>query len=270
MTGKAPGATVWNPLTYLEFADYRARPGEDLMARIGLRVPGAITDLGCGPGNLTRKLKERWPDRAVIGVDASPQMLQKARATTLADGVDVAWQEGDISTWQPQTPPALIFANAALQWVPHHRELFPRLMRGVAPGGVLAVQMPLSADAPYHHCIEKLRDTPRWHERLRGVRYHEHPWPAGSYYNLIIPYARGVDVWETHYHHVLADVHAVTTWVSGTALTPFLSVLRQEEKQQLLDDFTDIASLSYPSRLDGKVLFTMRRLFIVAERNDKP
>ena len=75
--------------------------------------------------------------------------------------------------------------------------------------------MPMSAEAPYHHCIEKLIDTPRWHERMRFVRYHDHPWPAGSYYNLIVPFAKGADVWETHYHHVLADIHAVTTWVSG-------------------------------------------------------
>ena len=258
-------SNTWNPSTYLEFADYRARPGMDLLSRIDLRVPGQIYDLGCGPGNLTQQVKARWPDRKVTGIDSSPTMLEKARALK----ADIAWQSGDISTWTPETPPALLFANAAFQWVPNHREVFPRLMRSVAPGGVLATQMPLTADAPYHHCLEKLLDTPRWHERLRGVPYHEHAWPAGSYYNLLIPYAKQIDVWETHYHHVLADIHAVTTWVSGTALTTYLAELRAEERQLFLDDYTDIASATYPARLDGKVLFTMRRLFIVAERNEK-
>ena len=111
--------------------------------------------------------------------------------------------------------------------------------------------------------------TARWHERMRFVRYHDHPWPTGRYYNLIVPFAKGADVWETHYHHVLANIYAVTTRVSGTALMPYLSILREEEKQSFLDDFTDVASTSYPARIDGKVLFTMRRLFIVAERDKK-
>ena len=272
--------TQWNPATYLEFAAYRARPAEDLMARLELRVPGAIYDLGCGPGNLTRKLKDRWPDRAVIGTDSSPEMLAKAEKSFGA--ADITWRLSDIATGTPETgtpetgtpetgtpeaPPALIFTNAALQWVPDHDRLFPRLMAAVAPGGLFAMQMPVTGEAPYHACIKQILVRSPWRERLAGVRSDQvHAASAQRYYDLVSPLAATVDTWEAYYHHVLKDTAAVTAWVSGTALVPYLTALREDEKAAFLADYTDLALAAYPASKDGKVLFTMRRLFILAER----
>ena len=149
----------WNPAAYLEFAAYRARPAEDLIARLDVKVPGGIVDLGCGPGNLTAKLKQRWPSRAVTGFDASPEMLAKARASVAAD---ITWEQGDIAAWLPGAQAALVFANAALHWVPDHAGLFPRLMHALAPGGLLAVQMSMTGEALYHQCLQRVLDAPRW------------------------------------------------------------------------------------------------------------
>ncbi len=256
--------TTWNPATYLEFAGYRARPAADLLAHVDIKIPGAIYDLGCGPGNLTRQLKDRWPARAVIGTDSSAEMLAKAKQSYA--GVDIAWQLSDIATWQPEVPPAMVFTNAALQWVPDHDTLFPRLMAAVAPGGVFAMQMPTTADAPYHAIIKQLLSRSPWRERLANVQYHPHPAPAQHYYDLVCALAARVDTWETSYHHVLKDTAAVTVWVSGTALVPYLTALDENEKAAFLADYTDIAATLYPPRADGKVLFTMRRLFMIAER----
>lgn len=256
--------TQWNPATYLEFAGYRARAGEDLLARLVPGVPGALYDLGCGPGTLTRQLKDRWPEREVIGIDSSSEML--ARAAQSFTGADIVWRQADIAAWRPDAPAALLFANAALHWVPDHGALFPRLMNALAPGGLLAVQMPATGEALYHVCIEKLLKKTPWQDRLAGVRSHSHPWAAKRYYDLISPQAATADIWETHYHHVLADTAAVTAWVSGTALVPYLTALDNDEKTAFLADFTDIAVAVYPASQDGKVLFTMRRLFIVAAR----
>ena len=256
--------TAWNPSTYLAFAGYRARPAEDLIAHLALSVPGALFDLGCGPGTLTRKLKDRWPDRAVTGLDSSPEMLAAARETF--PGGDIDWQQADIAAWSPPAPPALIFANAALHWVPDHGRVFPRLMKLVAVGGLFAMQMPMTAEATYHACVQRVLDMPRWAERLAEVRSHAHPWPAASYYDLLSPHAATVDIWETHYHHVLADKYAVTAWASGTSLVPYLTALNDAEKADFLADYTDAAGAAYTPRQDGKILFTMQRLFLVATR----
>ncbi len=255
--------TLWDPALYLEFADYRARPAEDLMARLDLAVPGAVIDLGCGPGNLTKKLKRRWPDRAVTGFDSSPEMLAKARASA----GDITWTQGDISAWLPAERFALVFANAALHWVPDHVGVFPRLMHALGPGGLLAAQMPMTGEALYHECVRRVLALPRWRTRLDGVRSHDHPLKAAAYYDLIAPLAAEVDIWEANYHHVLADKFAVTAWVAGAALVPYLTVLNDAEKQDFLADYTDIAGTAYPPRPDGRVLFQMRRIFMVAKRS---
>lgn len=256
--------TSWDPARYLEFVDYRARPAEDLMARLDLAVPGAIIDLGCGPGNLTHKLKQRWPTRAVSGLDSSPEMLAKARASSGAN--DITWTSGDIAAWLPAERFALVFANAALHWIPDHAGVFPRLMQAVAPGGLLAVQMPMTGEALYHECLQRVLALPHWRARLEGVRSHDHPLKAAAYYDLLTPFSEEIDIWETNYNHVLADKFAVTAWISGAALVPYLSVLNDAEKTRFMEDYTTVAGEAYLPHHDGRVLFQMRRIFLVAKR----
>jgi trans-aconitate 2-methyltransferase len=254
---------AWNPELYLRYAAYRARPADDLLPRIHLKVPGDIYDLGCGPGTLTKRLKDKWPDRRVTGVDSSPDMLAAAREK-FPSGID--WQLADIASWSPSAPPALIFANASLQWLPDHGRLMPRLMSLVMAGGVLAIQVPESGTQTYHRCIESMTRSPRWRERLKGVHPHEDPLSPRAYYDLVAPLAADIDVWETDYHHVLEGDDPVTEWISSTGLGPFLSVLSEAEKPAFLADYSACAKAAYPRQADNKVLFTMRRLFLLAVR----
>ncbi|TAL00402.1 MAG: methyltransferase domain-containing protein [Rhodospirillaceae bacterium] len=257
-------AGTWDADTYLRYAAYRARPMEDLLPRIALSVPGSIYDLGCGPGTLTRQLKDRWPERPVSGIDSSAEMLRKARQS-YGDGA-ISWQQADIATWRANPPAALVFANASLHWLPDHAGLFPRLFGDVVPGGILAVQMPMTGQAAYHICLHHVKNAPRWRERLAGVEPHDDPHPAAFYYDLLAPFATDTDIWETDYHHVLTGAHPVTDWVSGAALVPVLSVLNDDEKAEFIADYKAAETAAYPRRLDGTVLFTMRRLFMVAKR----
>ena len=141
---------TWDPLEYLKFADYRLRPALDLLAQISLDSPRTVYDLGCGPGNITRLLGERWPGAAVTGVDSSSEMLIRARQ----EAPDVTFLQADIAQWSPPAPAHLLFSNATLHWLDDHRRLLPRLVAQLAPGGVLAVQMPRNHDAPSHLLIE--------------------------------------------------------------------------------------------------------------------
>ncbi|MBV8168522.1 MAG: methyltransferase domain-containing protein, partial [Alphaproteobacteria bacterium] len=130
-------AATWDPALYLKFTDQRLRPALDLMARVPLPAPATVFDLGCGPGNVTKILKERWPDAAVTGVDSSPEMLAKAKAVP-----GIAWQQSDLATWRAPKPADVVYSNAAFHWLDDHATLFPHLLRQVAPGGFLAIQMP--------------------------------------------------------------------------------------------------------------------------------
>jgi trans-aconitate 2-methyltransferase len=256
-------AQAWNPDLYLRYAAYRARPADDLLPRIDLKAPGDIYDLGCGPGTLTQRLKDKWPARRVVGVDSSPDMLASARAK-FPQGI--AWLRADIATWTSEQPPALIFANASLQWVGDHAALIPRLFGLLPPQGVLAFQIPESGAQAYHRCIETVIAAPRWRERLKGVHPHDDPLSPRAYYDLLAAQAQMIDVWETDYHHILEGDDPVTEWISSTGLGPFLSVLNESERPAFLADYGACAKAAYPRQIDGKVLFTMRRLFVLATR----
>ena len=252
---------TWEPLVYLKFADHRLRPALDLLAQISLDHPHAIYDLGCGPGNITRLLAERWPGAAVTGIDSSGDMLARARQ----EAPNVAFVEADIAHWSPPRPADLLFSNATLHWLDDHRQLLPRLVAGVTPGGVLAVQMPNNPDAPSHLSIEAAASDGPWRGRLSQVR------PvlrsvelAESYYRILAPLARRLDIWESEYLHVLEGEDSVVEWTRGTALRPYLDVLDEPDRSGFLASYASRVSAAYAKQPDGRTLMPFRRIFLIA------
>lgn len=253
--------TTWDPGQYLKFADHRLRPALDLLARIPVKEPTAIWDLGCGPGNVTQFLKERWPAARLTGLDSSPAMLGKARAIP-----GIEWVEGDIATWRAQSPVGLIYSNAALHWVPDHATLFPHLMRQVERGGALAVQMPRNFESPSHTLLYRTAQEGPWAPHVGaalGRMYVETP---ASYYDLLAPLATHIDIWEVEYLHVLQGENAVLEWTKGTAVRPLLDAMPAAMHAEFLALYAARLAKAYPKRVDGMTLFPFRRLFIVAVR----
>ena len=244
----------------MQFADERTRPCQDLINRIALPEPRRIIDLGCGPGNSTAKLVQHWPGAEVTGIDSSPEMI--AAATKSNAGVQ--WQTGDIADWSAPAPYDLVFSNAALQWVPDHNTVFPRLIRQVAPGGALAVQVPANYDAPAHRLMRELAYSRPWQdhfpEKVREWFVHE---PA-FYYDRVAPLAKRVDLWTTEYIHVLDGARAIVEWYKGTGLRPFLDALSAVDQAQFLADYQALLAAAYPHQADGRVLFPFLRLFVIA------
>ena len=250
----------WNPGEYMKFGDDRLRPALDLLARIPLEDPKTVVDLGCGTGNVTRLLAERWPRASVKGIDSSSDMLAKAREA----GSPPGWEEADIKNWSVESPVDLLFSNAALHWLDDHAHLFPHLSRSVAPGGVLAIQMPRNFGAPSHTEIIDMAMSGRWSDRLGHL---VRPWPvaeARTYFDILAPHVRDLEIWETIYTQVFEGEDAVVDWVRSTALRPFLEALGAEERAAFLHDYAHRMRRTYPRREDGRTLYAMRRIFIVA------
>ena len=253
--------TTWDPNQYLKFADHRLRPALDLLARIPDAPYKTVWDLGCGPGNVTKLLLDRWPSAVVRALDNSPAMLDKAR--TIAG---IEWIEGDIVRWTANEPADLIFSNAALHWVDDHATVFPRLMQQLARGGVLAVQMPRNCEAPSHTLLyESAREGP-WRERVETLLRPSPVQRPEVYYDLLAAHATHVDLWEVEYLHVLQGENAVLEWTKGTAVRPFLDAMPAEMHAAFLAAYAARLRQAYPRRVDGMTLFPFRRLFLVAIR----
>jgi len=256
-----PNAMRWEPAQYLKFADHRLRPAIDLLNRID-GDPRTIVDLGAGTGNVTRLLRDRWPNADVTGVDSSAQMLARA-AESLPQ---IAWEQADLSAWRPRRPVDLLYSNAALHWVDDHATLVPALFAMVRPGGTLAVQMPNNFAARSHTAIaEVIRGGP-WRSKLEPLLRTPPVQPPSIYFDLLASAASSLDIWETEYVHVLEGDRPVLEWIKGTWLRPLLAALDEDERAAFESRYAERAAVAYPSRTDGRTLFPFRRLFIVATR----
>jgi trans-aconitate 2-methyltransferase len=260
---------TWEPAQYLKYAGERLRPALDLLVRVSIAAPRTVVDLGCGAGNVTQMLAERWPQARIIGVDNSAAMLARARSLPMASA-HVEWREADLARWTPDTPVDVVYSNAALHWLDDHPTLFPRLFALLAPGGALAVQMPDQWKAPSHLALAEVVTSARWRDRLQPLLRRAPVTSTAAYFGLLAADAQAVDAWTTEYLHVLPAAkdgeHPVVAWTRGTALTPYLAELDEEAQRAFVVDYTRRIADAYPTLADGRVLFPFRRVFMVAIR----
>lgn len=253
----------WNPSLYTRFEDERTRPAADLLARVPLATARRVVDLGCGPGNSTELLVERFAGAEVIGIDHSPAMLDAARKRLPG----LRFETADIAEWRPSQPPDLLYANAVLQWVGDHPRLLPRLLGALAPGGVLAVQMPDNLGEPSHVAMRETAAEPRFAAHLGSAdAVRTRLLPADETYDLLAPQAE-VDLWRTTYHHLMDDAAAIVQWLRATGLRPYLDGLPDAAlREDFVAAYRQRIEAAYPPRADGRRLLAFPRLFFVARR----
>ena len=251
---------TWDPDRYLAYADERGRPFVELLARVDAADPATVVDLGCGPGNLTALLVERWPGARVVGLDSSAEMIEKARATTPA----VDFRVADLRDWATGADQVdVLVSNATLQWVPGHLELLPDLVARVKAGGWLAFQVPGNFEEPSHTIRAELAAQAPYAEHTTGVAVPGSHDPA-VYLHAICSLGCEVDAWETTYLHVLEGEDPVFTWVSGTGARPTLQALPDDLRGRFEEEFKRRLRAAYPDR-DGRVVLPFRRVFVVGQ-----
>lgn len=286
----------WNPDQYLKFSDERTQPCRDLASRIALHTIRTAIDLGCGPGNSTQVLAERWPEAQITALDSDTGMINAA----IESHPRGRWITGDIAKWAAGKPPNeaaeksanataerapensgnesraegdselydVVFSNAALQWLPDHATLFPQLFSHVAPGGALAIQIPSSFDRPAHRLLREMAASINWRKwfptgRVRTWHAHDHEF----YYDLLAPLASRVDTWQTEYFHVMLNADAVVEWYRGTGMRPYLNAIGEDaDRAKFAAEYTDKIRSAYKPRPDGRILFPFLRIFVIAYR----
>ncbi len=252
----------WNPDLYLKFGKERIQPSIDLVSRIDLNNPATIIDIGCGPGNSTHILHQRWPDSKLLGVDSSEAMIKKASH----DYPDQEWQlidaERDVITGKYD----VVFSNATIQWIPNHADLFKRLKQNLTEKGVLAIQVPLFFDMPLGKSIASISKSARWADKTAGVNELFTIHSTSDYYDMLSVLFSTVEFWQTDYMHIMDSHLSILEMIRSTGLKPYAEKLETEAdiKEFEAEVFEDIKK-DYKEQKDGKVLFPFKRLFILAK-----
>jgi trans-aconitate 2-methyltransferase len=252
---------AWSPAQYVKFEDQRTRPARDLIAQVPLEQVTRGVDLGCGPGNSTELLVERWGAAGISGLDSDAAMLEAARKRLPC----TVFEQADLADWRPSEPVELLFANAVFQWLPNHLDIFEQLMDGLVPGGVLAVQMPDNRNEPSHLMMEETAHDGPWREAFITSPARRADMPTTSdYYGRLIGRSARLDVWHTIYNHPMAGAEAIVEWVKSTGLMPYLERVGPGHREQFLAEYTARIAKAYPALAGGTVLFRFPRVFIVA------
>lgn len=263
---------TWDPKKYVQFGDFRNRPFFDLTAMITAASPRHVVDLGCGPGNLTATLAERWPDARVEGLDSSVEMVETASAMQAAarhdagDPANPTFAVADIRRWQPGPDTDVTVSNAALQWVPGHQDLMAGWLAAMEPGAWLAVQVPGNFGSPSHTLMREVAESPRWRKQLDGVLRHDDAvWEPDQYHELLLRGGARADVWETTYNQLLQGEHPVLEWVRGTGLRPVLQALDDAGAAAFEAEYSALLDEAYPAG-DFGTIFPFRRIFMLGEK----
>jgi len=254
----------WNPQQYLKFKNERTRPSVDLAARIPLKHPKKIIDIGCGPGNSAQILYNRWPSADILGVDSSRKMIEKARA----DYPDQKWEIRDASNLDSPQKYDIVFSSSALQWLSNHELLIPRLFEMVNKNGILAVQIVNNNESPIYKKLLRLAKSDPWQRFTSGCEELQHCHSAEYYYSKLCLLTHYIDLWETTYYHIMQSHRDLIEWQKHTGMRPFLERLpddtvREEFEKELLKE----CMANYPIQSDGRVLFIIKRLFFVARKS---
>lgn len=255
----------WDAQQYLRFERERTQPCLDLVRRIDLESPGRIVDLGCGPGNSTAILRERWPRARITGVDSSSEMLRAARDADPSG----EWIAADLQAWEPETAYDLVFANAVFHWIPDHSRFLSRWWGHVAREGALAFQVPAPGEQRQRWvgALREVLGRPSWRAIAPGDPTRENVLSLPEYYEILRPGSRRIDLWDTEYCHVLSGTPSVVEWTKGTALRPVLDRLtREEDRSRFLAEYSVEIDRAYRPQQDGRVLFPFLRRFVVAYR----
>ena len=253
----------WNPKQYEKFLKDRTRPAIDLVNRLEEFAPNSILDLGCGPGNSTKVLKDKFPKAKILGADNSDEMLEKARG--LYPDIEFINLDANGDLHEVNEMFDIVFSNACIQWLPNHKELLPKLMTLLSSNGVLAIQIPMQREHPVHMIINELANTTKWSDKITPRQYNN--LTTEEYFDVLSDISNDYEIWETTYCHRMPSYESIIEWYKGTGLRTYLEQLTESDADNFINDVYNELKQRYKKQKNGEILFRFPRLFFMARKS---
>ena len=252
----------WNSEQYLKFKKDRTQPSIDLANRLDFKKPQRIIDIGCGPGNSTAVLKKRYPDAYVLGVDFSPNMIEKAKSEH--SDIDFMLFDATKDFEKLDEKFDIVFSNACIQWVPNHKKLLADMMSILNPDGIMAIQVPMNFEEPIHKILSELITDKKWSGRFEPRIFYT--LNESKYFDILSEQTKNFEIWKTIYCHRMPSHQSIIEWYKSTGMKPYLDVLNEEEKKEFTADVLKKVSKEYPVQANGEIIFKFPRFFMLAKK----
>lgn len=253
----------WNSAQYLKFQKERTQPSIDLCRRIECENPKRIIDIGCGPGNSTAVLSERFRNSYILGADNSQNMLEKARNDY--PYLDFKLFDAGAEDYSGIGKFDVVFSNACIQWIPEHKKLLKRFMSLLNEGGEIAVQTPMNYTQPIHTIIGEISRRSEWRNKFDEPRIF-HTLAREEYYDILSEISSDFEMWETVYYHRMKSHDDIMEWYRGTGLRPYLQALNTADGEEFQRQVYEEVVKVYPTQKNGEVIFRFPRLFFIAKK----
>jgi trans-aconitate 2-methyltransferase len=249
----------WNPGRYHQFQNERFAPFADLLALIKIRDGLRVVDLGCGTGELTRRLADELPGSEVVGIDSSPEMLERAREEARKG---LRFELGTMENVEGKFD--LVFSHAAIHWVDDQHSLVARLLSLLKPGGQLAVQLPSNHGHATHTLIREIAAEEPFRTALGGWNRKSPVLSISEYAELLHQHGgQEITVYEKVYPSLLDNSDALAQWTAGSTLVPYFERLTDKLQEAFMERYWESLSALYPS---SPVFYTFRRILFAATR----
>ncbi len=253
----------WSAAQYSKFKRERTIPAIDLANSLNCENVNSVLDIGCGIGNSTAVLANKFPHAEITGVDNSANMLETARKEN--PGIKFVKLDAENEIGNIKNRYDIVFSNACIQWIPNHRKLLKELFSLLHNGGTLAVQIPQQSKHPVHNIMKSLSKSEKWNSKLHVERMYNNL-SENEYYDVLSELTDNFRIWETTYFHSMPSYASIIEWYKGTGLRPYLEQLSSDDQKDYLRDLMQCLKDTYPIQKNGEIIFKFPRLFFIAHK----
>ena len=228
----------WDPEKYNQFKNIRYKPFFDLTGFIRDDDLDFAVDIGCGTGEQTKILSEKFPQTDFLGIDSSPEMLLQSKAF---ENPNLRFEQNTVEQFiahHANLKWSLVFSNAALQWSDDHASLFPQLISLLSDTGQFAVQMPVQGENLLNKLLISLAQEKPFADYLKGWKRESPLLNIDQYADIMFRNGlHEIQILQKVYPIIADDSQKLLDFISGSALIPYLERMTKSEQEQFLVEY---------------------------------
>jgi len=257
---------TWDAQDYRDHSQNQQRWAQGLIARLNFKGHERVLDIGCGDGKVTFQIAQKVPQGSVVGVYASPAMVEFARQTFVGKVSNISFQEADAEALPFENEFDLVVSFACLHWVKDHASVLRGIHKSLKRGGQIFLQFGgKGTDKVIHDMADAVLSSPRWSSYFTGFEFPWNFFSADVYRNWVAQSGLSPRRVELVPYEGSFTREQLKGWLRSTWV-PHLQRVPPGEQEEFLEAIVqNYATLCRPGD-DGAMRPVFQRLEVEAEK----